>query len=103
MSTFTSKYERVATLAEVGDDDSIDPTITPSRRGQDRHRPCDEDGQPAVPMEATLLREVERTAYAHEQALEDLRRWRLSHDHAEAPRCPVSRELSDPCQYRPRG
>jgi len=34
-------------------------------------------------MEETLEREVDRTAAAHEQALLDLRRWRMSHDHSE--------------------
>lgn len=78
-----SRIERLSRLAGIDPEDSaIDATIQPLRRSPD-HRVTTSDGAPVVPMETVLLREVERTAHAHEAALEDLRRWRLSHDHAE--------------------
>ena len=86
MSTIT-RIERLTRLHDVGEDEAIAPELRTIRRNPDKRRIVTDEGQvPVVPMEAVLLREVERTAHAHEAALEDLRRWRLSHDHAEAPR-----------------
>lgn len=87
MTTITeTRIDRLSRLHDVGEDDTIDPELRTVRRNPDKRRVVTDEGQvPVVPMEAVLLREVERTANAHEAALEDLRRWRLSHDHAECP------------------
>lgn len=85
MSTIT-RIERLAILQAIpAEDDSVDTTITPSRRGQDRHRPCDAQGQPAVDLEATLQAEVERTRERYEAACLDLRRYLMSHANDTRP------------------
>lgn len=80
-----TKAHRLAILAAIPpEDDTVAPELRTIRRNPDKRRVVTDEGQvPVVSMEAVLLREVERTAERHEAALEDLRRWRLSHDHAE--------------------
>ena len=85
--TTTTKYERIARLHAVGDDDAVDPELRTVRREPDKRRITnDVDQTPAVPLRATLEAEVRRTGLAHERALEDLRRHLLSYDTTEAPR-----------------
>ncbi len=82
MTTYTSKYDRLSRLQDIGEDDSIDATIRVPRRTPD-HRVVASDGQPVVPLLAVLQAEVARCEERLEAARHDLRRYLLSHDHAE--------------------
>ena len=82
--SITTRIERLARLRAIPDDDQIDPALAKVGRMPERRRVLTDAGfKPVVPMEDVLVHEVERTARAHEAALEDLRRYRLSHDTTE--------------------
>lgn len=87
MTTLESRAHRIARLQSIPDDDQIAPDLAQVGRLPERRRVLTDAGlQPVVPLRETLIAEVKRTAHAHEQACEDLRRFELSHGNDQRPK-----------------
>lgn len=67
------------------------------QRLKDTRRRTTPGEAPLVSVESVLIAEVDRTAAAHEKALLDLRRWRMSHGDDERPQ---SIYVTDPNRIR---